>query len=121
MPTFTQTWLWLLHGGGGFLINAGLGAHELQKAQWALTLKTRIRREKERLVKDQVISLVEWLQVCVLCPALLGNGSQDVALTEGNRRHREAICLPVNGAYSADCWQRLVCQSLISCVPPGSR
>lgn len=120
-PVFTQAWLWLLRGGGRFLINARLGAHELQKAQWALTLKTRIRREKERQVKDQVISPVEWLQVCVLCPALLGDGSQDVALTEGDRRHGEAICLPVKGACSADCWQRLVCQSLVSCVPPGSR
>lgn len=55
-----------------------------------------------------------------LCPALLSDGSQDVALAEGDRRHREAICLPVKGTYSADCWQRLVCQSLVSCVPPGS-
>lgn len=109
-----------LHGGGRFLLNARLGAHELQKAQCTLTLKTTIRREKERQVKDPFISLVEWLQVCVLCPALLGDGSQDVALTEGDRRHREALCLPVKGTYSADCWQRLVCQSLVSCVPPGS-
>lgn len=95
--------------------------HDLQKALCALALKARIRGGKEKQVKDQVISPIEWLQVCVLCPAPLGDGSQDVALTEGDRRHREAICLPVKGAYSADCWQRLVCQSLVSCVPPGSR
>lgn len=112
-PVFTQAWLWLLIWGGGFLINTGLAARELvfffpskktscatfcfgsKKAQRALTLKNRVRREKERQVKDQVISPAEWLLVCVPCPALLGDGSQDVALTEGDRRHREAICLPV--------------------------
>lgn len=29
LPVFTQTWLWLLHGSGRFLLNARLGAHEL--------------------------------------------------------------------------------------------
>jgi len=114
IAVFTQAWLWLLIGDLGFLINTGLAACELdffspskknscaktfcfrsKTAQYALTLETRIRKEKERQVKDQVISPAEWLLVCVLCPALLGDGSQDVALTEGDRRHREAICLPV--------------------------
>ena len=110
---FTQAWLWPLIEGGGFLINFGLAARELvffplgkkpavqtfcfrsKKAQYALTLKTRIKREKERQINDQVISPAEWVLVCVLCPALLGDGSQDVALTKGDKRHREAICLPV--------------------------